>query len=62
MTLLDIVLFLPLAGFFALLFVPKGKPGVSRMRRSLHSCFNSPGGGSSCSYVASSRDPHSGQL
>jgi NADH-quinone oxidoreductase subunit M len=31
MTLLDITLFLPLAGFFALLFVPKDRPGASRM-------------------------------
>ena len=31
MTLLDIVLFLPLAGFLILTVVPKDKPGVSRM-------------------------------
>src|SRR5262245_61371376 len=31
MTLLDIVLFLPLAGFLLLLFVPKDTPRASRM-------------------------------
>lgn len=31
MTILDITLFLPLIGFFVLLFVPKDRPGASRM-------------------------------